>query len=754
MRYFAAQSARLAVLVTTTCLTAVNPGRAQTPTVSQNDSGPPQQNAAKPREALETITVVANKRKQNLQKVGIAVTALGSKQLRALGQTDITAIARQIPSVQFNQYSPTLTIFNIRGVSQNDFTDAQEAPIAYYSDGVYVSSLGAISGQMYDLDQVEVLRGPQGTLFGRNATGGLVEVNTAKPTASFAGYLQATGGSYGEYATEGAVSGPLFDWLKGRFAFQTDDHGGFVDNTNGPSLGTARAYSVRGQFDFDLGDAGDLLVKLYASRNDHEIPQGYKSLVSYPNDLGLGVFESPTTNYWGTCPGCNILGYRQATNNPFVVSDEKGMTPYFDRTYYGGTATYTKHFSDGMNLTSITDAQALHKAYDEDSSASPDGLLNYYTRQAMEQFSEELRLDGKTQNLNWITGLYLLSINSRNGYQALLPDLGASDVYSTKTQTYSAAGFAQGDYAVNDQLNIIVGARYSYDHKRFDYNILQNGSQSIAFNENTYPSLADKTFPNWSGKVEIDYKPSPDALLYGSINRGTKSGGFATPGSIPSTVSQLVNSVPFKQEELTNYEAGFKLTLLDQTTRLNGSIFHYDYHDYQAYSVVGLFQEITNNQAYVDGAELELTTRPIDNLTLNTFVSLLSTKIEDIIVPAGVALTRQMPQAPHYSIGASLTYGVDLAPGRLSFETDWKLNGSEYFSVFNAPVDKEEPDLVGNLRLSFNLKWNDHLEFDFFIKNVTNKYYRVYQLDESSLSFDQEVFAPPRWFGGSVRFTF
>jgi iron complex outermembrane receptor protein len=219
-------------------------------------------------------------------------------------------------------------------------------------------------------------------------------------------------------------------------------------------------------------------------------------------------------------------------------------------------------------------------------------------------------------------------------------------------------------------------------------------------------------------------------------------------------VSQLVDAIPFKQEELTNYEAGFKLTLLDQTTRLNGSVFHYDYHDYQAYSVVGLFQEITNNNAHVDGAELELTTRPVDGLTLNSFVSLLSTGIEGIIVPAGVSLTRQMPQAPHYSIGASATYDWNLQAGKLSAETDWKLNGSEYFSVFNAPVDKEEPDLVGNLRLSFDPVWNDHLDFAFFIKNVTNKYYRIYQLDESSLSFNQAVYAPPRWFGGSVRYSF
>jgi len=129
------------------------------------------------------IVVTAQKREQSAQKIGIAVTALGKDTLAAIGRQDVTALAGHVPDLEVNQYSPTITVFNIRGVSQNDFTDAQEAPIAFYDDEVYVASLGAITGMNFDLDRAEVLRGPQGTLFGRNATGGLVQFVSAKPVA-------------------------------------------------------------------------------------------------------------------------------------------------------------------------------------------------------------------------------------------------------------------------------------------------------------------------------------------------------------------------------------------------------------------------------------------------------------------------------------------------------------------------------------------------------------------------------------------
>ncbi len=709
------------------------------------------QSASSP--VLEQVFVTAQKRSEDIQKVGVAVTALGPDTLTALGHFDVTSLSNLTPSVQFNQYSPTLTVFNIRGVSQNDFSDSQEAPIAFYSDGVYVASMGAISGQMYDLQEIEVLRGPQGTLFGRNATGGVIQETSAKPTEDLSGYLQVQGGSFNEVATEGAISDSLSNAVRARFSFSTDNHDGYLKNLIGPALGDAKAYAARLQFDADVGNGGDLLVKFWINRNDHEVSGAYSHHASYANAYGGGVFLPRNVDYYGSCPGCDPFGYIEP-NDPFTGSyNRKGL---FDRTYTGATATYTQPF-DHFTLTSITGFQLLHKRYGEDSDMSPNDIFIYDTKQYLLQGSEEVRLDGQMGAMHWVTGIYLLDINSRNGYDANVL-VGSEDiVYSTKTDTFGAAAFAQLEYAFTDQFSVIGGLRYSWDQKKYWYTTTDSAIPALdfTFNPTLFPTLASRTFPNYSYKAELDYKPTENIFLYASVNRGTKAGGYATPSNAPVDRFGVVTPslLDFDQEVLTNFEGGFKLTIFNGSTRLNGTLFHYNYHNYQAFAQLGLTQQITNNQAYVDGAELELTTTPVAGLMLDGFASFLSTKVNKVQVLSGDLLTRQMPQAPHASLGFSGQYTVGLWGGDLALQSDWKYDGSQYFSVFNAPVDYEHSHLIGNARISYAPAFNKNLELAFFVKNVTDKAYRVYNLDlANSFGFDQSVYAPPRWFGVSLKY--
>ncbi|MDE2494329.1 MAG: TonB-dependent receptor [Alphaproteobacteria bacterium] len=707
--------------------------------------------AAAPAPKLEEVIVTAQKRAQNMQKVGIALSAIGAQQLSTLPDSDVTAIVNLIPSVQFNQYSPTLTVFNIRGISQNDFADSQESPIAFYADDVYVSAMGAIAGQMYDLSQIAVLRGPQGTLFGRNATGGVIQVTSAAPTNYFSGYLQATGGSFGEYDTEGAISGPLGNSWRGRLSFQTIHHDGYIKNLIGPDVGSANSYAGRLQLEGDVGHGGDLLIKLWGIRNDHEVSGAYSHRASYPNADGLGVFVQWNVDVYGTCPGCDAFGYK-APGFPFTGSfDRKGL---FDRTYGGLTVKYTQAFQ-GFTLTSITNMQVLRKRYGEDSDMSPNPIFIYDTHQYLLQESQETRLDGQVGRLHWTAGVYLLDINSRNNYDANVLVAGENIVYQAKTDTYSAAGFAQLEYALNNQFKVIGGFRYSWDHKKYWYATTDSliPSNDFAFNPSLYPDLASRTYhPDYSYRVELDYTPTDNTLLYASINRGTKAGGFATPSSPPPNPAQLV----FGQEALTSYEAGFKLTLFDDTTRFNGSVFHYDYHNYQAYGFYGLFQQITNNQAYDDGLELELTTTPVNGLVLHAFGSFLSTQVKNLHLPAGTVKDRVMPQAPHFSGGLSGQYTMPLAAGGdLTLSSDWKYNGTQFLSVMNAPVDKQPAYVVGNVQISYVPSFNNNLELSAFVNNVTDQAYRIYNLDLSGLlTFNQGVFAPPRWYGVTLRYNF
>lgn len=696
---------------------------------------------------LEEIIVTAQKRAQSIKDIGVSVTAVDAQALAAIGKSDVMGLVAQVPSLQVNQYSPTITVFNIRGVSQNDFADSQEAPIAFYNDEVYVSALGAISGQMFDLERVEVLRGPQGTLFGRNATGGLVQVVTAKPSKTPEGFLNMTFGSYGQIASEGAISGPLSDTVRARLSFSSDNHDGYIHNQTGPDLGNSKFYAARLQVEADVGDGGDLLIKVEGLRNDHENGSLYSFDVAVPNAQGLGTFVGPNSNAWGTCPGCNILGYKGNSNNPYNGAyNYKGV---FDRTFEGVEIHYTRPIGD-MTLTSITDYQQLHKSYGEDTDASPLDLFTYRTHQNLSQGSQELRLSGDYGKLTWVGGLYGFYVDTSNNYNVNIdPDFSPSYRYHSRTKTASAAVFGQLEYAIDDEWKAIAGLRFSDDWKTYNFHSVGSDGTSFYFSPETDPKYANEDFANYSGKVEIDYKPDKDQLYYFSVNRGTKAGGYGTPASTvvdPKTMA-------FGQEVLTSFELGEKVAFLHNTTSVNGALFYYDYHNYQAFSSAGLSQFVTNHDATVHGAELEVTTVPVRGLHLQAFGTYLDTDVQGIVLPDGEVTNRTMPQAPRFAFGGSARYEFDAFGGLVGLQTDWRWDGTYYFAVFNAPVDKETAHAVGNVRVTFT---PDASPWDaaFFINNVADRRYRVYDLDVSSLSFTNATYARPRWFGGTIGYKF
>ncbi|KQY66603.1 MULTISPECIES: TonB-dependent receptor [unclassified Sphingomonas] len=695
------------------------------------------------------IVVTAQKREQKLQDIGLSVTAIGGAMLDAVGRQDMTALAAQVPGLQVASYSPTITVFNIRGVSQNDFADSQEAPIAFYNDEVYVSALGAISGQMFDLERMEILRGPQGTLFGRNATGGLVQAITKRPTRELEGYATLTVGSYGQIASEGAISGPLSERVRARLSFTSDHHGGYIENRVGRDIGNARFYGGRLQVEADVGDSGTLLVKLQGLRNDHETSGGLYSHVAAGFDAdGLGFALGPNEDFWGTCGGCDAFGYKEPDKDPFTGSFDR--IGFFDRKYWSATVRYEQDFG-GAKLTSITDYQDLRKRFGEDSDMQPSPIFHYDTAQDLYQLSQELRLSGDTDRFTWLAGVYGLKIKTDNDYQIdAAPILGLLENYGGRQKTDSIAFFGQAEYKLSDLLSFTVGGRYSWDRKTYDFAHAENGVQDFVFNRATDPDLAKQTFKNWSGKVQVDYRPTDDVLIYASVNRGTKSGGFGVQAFTPIDPATL----PYDQEVLTNYEAGYKLTLLDRKVTFNGAIFHYDYKDYQAFTLQGLSQIVANVPARVTGIESELVLRPARGLMLSGFLTWLDTKVKGITLPSGRVTDRKMPQAPKWSIGGMARYAFPVGPGQLALQTDWKYDASLYFSTFNAPIDRESSRIVGNARISWATD-DDHWTIAAFVNNLTDKEYRIYNLDlGASFGFANQSYARPRWFGGSVGYSF
>ncbi len=695
---------------------------------------------------MEEVIVTAQKREQNAQDVGIAITSLSGRQIEGLGYTSTSEIIAQTPSLRMLSFSPSLTVFNIRGVSQNDFADHYEPPVAVFNDEAYISTQGAVNTLMFDIERVEVLRGPQGTLFGRNATGGAIQYVSRKPSDDFNAMARLTIGEFKQRNIEGAIGGPLSDTVAARLSVSYVNNDGWINNRVGPDINKNEDIAGRLQFLVKAGDSTDILIKLHGSKND-DTSGGYSHSALYADADGLGVPVPSNVNYYGTCNGCDLLGYRNTANDPWDQAHDR--IGFLDREIYGITAKITSDFGFAT-FTSISDYLTMDKRFGSDSDASPNDLLTFDTDQDLNQYSQELRLSGESERFRWVTGLYFLYIDTKNQASAGIGTIFNPKFVSTADYTLttkSLALFGQAEYDLSDQFTIIGGVRLTSDKKKMSYRLTDNFGGLVDFNTSLYPDLAKKTFENVSAKLQIDLRPVDDLLLFASINRGTKAGSFSAPIFQPFNIAEI----PHGQEVLTAYEIGTKTTWADGRVRFNASAFYYDYNDYQAFFLAGLSQQIANRDASIYGFEAELAASPVKRLELSVGVSHLDGKVFDVTLPAGRVTDREMPMSPGFSLNWLARYSFAVPGGTLALQADGTYTSSYYFYVVNPPSAYEPSHTVTNARISFQTS-DERWELAFAVKNLTNEKYRLYTNDISSLSIGLDAFAPPRWFSGSLTF--
>lgn len=696
---------------------------------------------------LEEITVTAQKRDQNVQDIGISITALTSEQLRQFGYTSTADIIAQTPSMKMLSFSPSLTIFNIRGVSQNDFADHYEPPVAVFVDEAYVSAQGAVNSQMFDMERVEVLRGPQGTLFGRNATGGAIQYVSRLPSRELSGYTKLTLGSFNQRNFEGALSGPLSSTVAARLAVGYMSNDGWLENRIGRDINENDDLAARLMLQYEPTDSTSVLIKVHASRNDDK-SGGYSHQALVPNADGLGEEVPSNVDVYGTCTGCDFMGYRNPGSNAWDQAHDR--IGYLERDIAGVSAKITSKLGIGT-LTSISDYLNLSKRFGSDSDASPNDLLTFDTVQHLDQYSQELRLSGDTERLRWVAGLYLLYIDTSGRQEAAIgtalfdPPYAGMDDY--RLQTRSGALFGQVEYDISDQLTVLAGARYTNDTKEMDIAVADTAGASLIFNAALYPDIAEQTFENVSAKLELDWRLADDTMLYASINRGTKAGSFSAPIFLPFRVADL----PHDEEVLTAYEVGLKSTVFDGRARLNAAAFHYDYRDYQAFFLSNLSQRIDNRDATIDGLEIELAASPVDGLDLSLGIAYLDGVVENITLPAGRVADREMPMAPEWGLNGLIRYRWNAFGGTVAVQADATYSSTFNFYVLNPPATQEPSYTVANARVSYasdDRPW----EIALSVKNLFDGEYRQYSNDISSLSIGLDAYAPPRWV--AVSFTY
>ena len=741
----------------------------------------------------ESIEVTAQKRNENISDVGIAITAFSGEQLEALGLESSTELIAFTPGVSLaGDIGGQRAIFNIRGVVQNDYADLAEAPVAVYVDGGYLASTQAQTFGLFDVARIEILKGPQGTLFGRNATGGLVNTITAKPTADTEGYAEFTAARFEQYRFEGAISGEIIDGIYGRFSGFTNQQGEILENiyedgaapdTRLGSVGGGEdgynddTKAFRAQLLFDIGEQGSLLLSgnwsdttksegPYQVVNTTEIKDADGNVIDviYAADDPLGC----DTIQAGVCVDGNFNG------DPFRPVQGGDFNGNFDPDGAGNKVNKDFAFDDQNKIKSKGLAATLDYAFesfdffamsdykefkrtvglDSDQTASPE--LIFQSNSTIEQFSQEFRFSGESADLKWVGGLYYLSIDTDYS-QGLAGSpttffLGGEEnntLVSLETESYSV--FGQIDYSLTDDLVLVGGLRYTREDKDFVGNVYQNENTNdrvieIDTTTTSLETLVDSNDQNlWSAKLQLEYSVG-NSLYYAGINRGVKAGSFNAPLQGGFSL--------YEPEELTAYEAGLKHSFMQGSGVFNANVFYYDYNDYQSFSWVNNAGVVSNEEASFSGVELEVFLTPTDSLDVMVNFSYTDAVVEDLEVASGYFADTTPPFTPEYQASAMLRYNWDAFDGNMAAQLSANYQSETFHNARNFTAHEIDSYATADTRLTW-VDAEDKWLIAAYIDNLFDSDHELIGFDVTGFYGTSQIsYAKPRTYGVTVRRNF
>lgn len=704
--------------------------------------------------AIEEVVVTAQKRQENQQDVPIAITAFSGDQIRELGFDNPLEVASQTPNFKIGGLGgSTASVtpwLNIRGIQFTDTSFVNDQSVALYVDEVYQAATGAGVQQLYDVDRIEVLKGPQGTLFGRNSSAGLVQYVTRQPTDAFEGYLEGSYGQYNERSVEGAVSGPIFDGLTGRFAGKYSGNDGYRHNpqTGVDSFGATNATAARGTLRYD--GVQDLVVTVSAhyARGADIFPGRDLRGTRVPGDTGTECAD-PAAVYAGQC--ATKTGFINSSNDPNITYSVRPSP--MDYESYGGYVRGELNLGD-VAITSITGYEDWRSYLEQDSGMGPnshnnvtaDFLANAYN------FSEELRASGVYGKTNWVLGAYYYN-DSHHVREDLYdwwarisggPSTFSDGAHEGKVDTLSYALFGQIETPITDTVSLAIGGRYSKEDRNMVIARYWAGCNLYQCTP-ALDTSGDASFPNFSGDITVRWKPIDDLMAYVKFARGFKSGGW-NPNA-----NSLAAAGPADPEIVDDWEVGVKSDWWDHRFRADIAAFHYKFDGLQSslnqlVNGVAVNNFINAGSATIYGTEWELTVLPIDALELRTGIGTLFTSIDSVATGGlGILPGNRLPDAPVLNASGLAKYTFNLEDfGTLGVQGDFNYESRTYFTIDNDPYRATGAYAIYNMRLLWNSA-DDRYNAQFAIENIGNKRYATGAFHTPS--YDSMYFEPgqPRW---------
>ncbi len=738
--------------------------------------------AATAQTATETepgdIVVTAQRRSEKLQDVPISITAFGSEQIKEQRLTGAADLVGVVPNLQSTSTSGDSTpIFSLRGISMSDYSFNQSGPVATYFDEVYRGNIALLGVSMFDLERVEVLRGPQGTLYGKNTTGGAINFISRVPTFETSGNLTVGIGNYNRREASGAIQTPITDTLAARVAFTFARADGTFDNllAGEPDPDSVREYGLRATVLFEPSQDVNFVLRASTSLQN---PWNYGILAEPTADgVGAGVYGQfnaidpvayPLTDYFRTG-----LGPREVEAN--AISRRRNRT-------YSVSLTGNVALGSDLTLTSISSWNRGTLFSAEDGDASPLKVIEIEYLGKATQLAQDLRISSDFSGpFNFILGAYYdeekvynrtlfpfyqdLDVDgngSLNGDDCLAGfPLGCRIQNSFDQKKSSLAIYSDFRFNIGDVVTLRGGLRYTHDKGDLRNFI----SQAIGSDNVTLinlipgsPTDLDATTglgfrkDNLSGKIGIDIQAARDILLYASYSRGYRGSAFNAQALFDPTELTVA-----KPETIDSYEAGFKSQLFDRLLQLNGAIFYYGYKNQQFVDIdpVSAAQRLVNlPRSRIIGAELELTARPTDGLQLNGSIGLLDTKVKEGTLQGASIVGNELANAPRFSASFGANWkAIEMPAGSVHLRVDGHYSSKQWFELQNKPNLRQQPYTLVNGSIAFESA-DDRWKLSIWGKNIFDKFYYTSRLDVSSFGFIYNHLGAPRTYGMSLDYKF
>ena len=724
------------------------------------------QNAAEPSDQIEEVLVSARRRgDERLQVVPLAVSVLSAEALRKANIVDLSEVAARTPSFTFGQQIGNQHEVVIRGIGTLRLTgSAAEPSVGLFIDEVYVGRRGTATPPLFDLERVEVVRGPQGTLYGKNVVGGAVNLISAKPSAEPSAAVSA---AYGQFDTfggrniwegSGYVTGEVGDAGLGRLAAYYRKRDGYSRSTTfNQQLDDQDTYALRGSLTFEPSDVLDIRVTADFSHNES-------------NGQSRRAVDDESIPGVGAVVGSGLLSRNvresDAPWDQWEEQDTAGLTARIDYQLAGGnTLTYLSavrygDFSGRYSLVGTRSPPSLTDA--------ANGQHEKYVG-----ITQDLRLSSPEDAkgaLRWVAGLYFLredtDLIDNSMATTFLSVLGPGSVgdildgefiYDQENITKSSAAYGELTWSMSERLSLTAGGRYTYDDKKY-----RNRSECVNYGAQpdfifcvaplgaeTWNIRTSKDWGEFTPKASLDFRASDESLLYISAARGFKGGGWqGKPGTAAAAVW------PYDPETAWTYEVGAKTEWAQGRVRANIAIFHTDFDDLQVEQLddAGLTLIIDNAaSATIDGVELELLFRPVSPLQVWLSGSYLDSEYQDFIDSAGNDLSsNQLARTPELMLSGGVDYTVVLTPVlTLDARVEYQWQDDMPWLVENTVYEDSYGLLDARVGLGSR---SDGLEVALFGKNLTDELYRV-----DAIPFLGDVFSrfgPSRSYGVQFSKTF